>query len=805
MKNRILLILGYIPVVKYLFFTTLNYSAYWSLAIGSIITGVIFVILLDYFTIRLKLNPFHAFFIFVLIFTQAISYNFFGVANLYTPVPVSTLLFLLFAYLYFKDSLSIVYPLLTGIAALLFHLGNTFILPSMMFLILHRFRDKITVLYNLLIFQPVLRSVIITLALIFIPAVIIQFNFFNIHSVLPDNIVLLSQMILLSDVFTFQNIVCFFNKVLISSPAGIILFVVLLHYIRKEDKFGEFNYFLLWTAIGGLLHHMFMVRLDFYDWDSSAWASTGYVLLGGFLYLHCFKKSKSFAYLSTIILTHSLIYFSGWIAVNTNMHSAVNTFLEYHTPDKNPDAVTTVLKVITKQNSDPQSTRELLQNLEKKIVTSDDHLWFIRNYHDLQDHINGNRMIKKTRAFLSKKIENEPDNYHHYYAYIGTLSLKEKKNLENRKIIEPLYINLLQLKPTPDYFIWYASYLQDFKEYSKADSLLKQADSLIYRNPEIEFLGIAHKEIKLRLSLVNYFLNDFINAIKYFEEAVTLGANKNDIRYSTYFSAYLVSYYILGNFTKTRALLQFAQKNKITIDMKEQDFVPSDKFNNIAASETLLKNYLKQKNWSKYKLLLQYCTKDSDEHIFNKYKCILHLRENKFQQLINLSNSIIKQNIDIHYAHNFLGLGYLGIKSYDSALQSFMKEYDISSHSTNAVWLVPYTMLLQDNYRQADEWISKLKTDASLPGGQAQKIKFIELLAQMIQGKDISSSLAAFTKSATDTSSPDEKVCLPQLDKLLQRDLCPDSIKEELLNLAKRIKITNAGFTEDFINNFPDI
>lgn len=801
MKNRILLILGYIPAVKYLFYTTLHYSAYWSLAIASIIVGVIFVLLLDYFITKLRLNPFHAFFIFVLIFTQAISYNFFGVANLYTPVPVSTLLFLLFTYLYFNDSLSIVYPILTGIAALLFHLGNAFILPSMMFLVLHRFRDKITIFYNLLIFQPVLRSVMITLALIFIPVIIIQFNFFTIHSALPDNIVQLSQMILLSDVFTFQNIVCFFNKVLISSPAGIILFIVLLRYIRKEDKFGEFNYFLLWMAIGGLLHHLFMVRLDFYDWDSSAWASTGYVLVGGLLYLHCFGKSRSFAYLSTIILTHSLIYFSGWIVVNTNMHSAVNTFLEYHTPEKDPAAVSTTLKVISVQNSDSLKTSILLKELENNVITTDDYLLLTKNYFDLHDNINGLRMLELTKTLLLEKINAEPDNYHHYYAYLETIPKFEKQNPENRKEIEPYFRKLIQLRPTPQYFAWYATYLQDLDDYQKADSLLKKADLLFLENPEIEFLGISQKQIKLQLSLVNYFTKDDIETIRYFKEALALGTDRNESHYASYFNAYVAAYYALGNFVKVRSLLQYAQKNTINITTKEQDIVQSDEIKNRAANEVLLRKYLINKEWKNYELLLTYSTEDNVEHSFNIYKSILHLRENKYQELINLSNAIIKQNIDKIYVHNFLGLGYLGIKSYDSALQSFMQEFEISSHSTNAVWLVPYTMLLLNNYRQADEWISKLTVESSLPKIQAKRLKFVTLLSRILQKDNIQTPKVFLDETEIKSTSPEEKVFLPQLEEIFRISSRSESTKYEILMMAKSIGLTRTGFAEDFISN----
>ena len=803
MKNRILLILGYVPAVKQLFYNLLEMNGYWSLAIASIIVGIIYIVVLDYFIPALKLKPFHSFFIFILIFTQAVTYNFFGVANLYTPVQVSTLVFLLLGLLYFKKSLPVIIPMISGIVALLFHLGNEFILFSMLFLGVHRFRHNLSRIYDLLVFKSVPHSILVSIVFVIFPVVVIQFNLFNIHAILPDNIVRLSQIILLKNVFTLPNMLCIINKLLLSSPVGFILFIVLFRYIRRGNICGEYDYFILWLAIGGLAHNLFMEKLDLYDWDAFAWASIGYVFLGGMLYLYRFNRSKYFSYLTTILLTYSLIFFTGWIAVNAHVRPAISTFLEFNNMKNNPDALTTCFKALALQIDDSEDTLKMLKEFEEIISTNDEYTWLIQDYLFLQNIDIASTLMQKYRNNLIAKMRTEPDNYNNYNGYLSSLQQSEFDMPEKQKIIRYCFEKIVLLSPTVRSFEWYGRWSMNVGDNVKAYSLFKMADKLLNEKGSVDFLGVKHENVKLQLSIVSGRINYCAESIKYFKEAIALGASKNNGYYNLAVKMQLTAYYALGNIKKSKKILELARENNIDLEININDFRIRDQINNSTSTKYMLEGYLLNDELNKYKMLLTYATEDYNDHYFDIYWCIWYLINSEYEKLIKTSELLSKDNKKRYYTNNFIGLGYLGKKEYDTALSAFKNEIEISAYSTSAVWLVPYTMLLDGNVKEAEDWISKVKGDGTISKENNTKLIFIQLLAKIMQTKDSNVLIKKMNMTGIDISFPYKNICLPHIEELLKVSSCSDSTIKLIMKIAEKKGLTWRGIFSDFIRNTP--
>lgn len=566
MKNKPLLLL-YIEILRTIFLSGFNLSGYQALVIASIAVGVLFVIVLCLFGRSLNLNPLFQLFFGVLVFSQAITYYYFGYANYYTIITLLIFLYAFTAVLYFKYSASILFPLVLGIVAIFTHFGTIFIFPSLLFLIVHKYRFSLSLFYDLFSFKSWRISSLVFTSFLIIIYITISLNIFKL-TFLNNAFVPLFLKSNEINLFSLKYINNLINMLLLLSPIGIILFVSLINNIHQLKIFDELKYFLFWMGISGLTFIVLLYPQGLYGWDGCAWGSIGYIVTGSLLYGFYSGHLKYFSYLTTIIITHAVMYFGAWIVLNNNVYASVLHYLDLY-----PNQLADCLRVIKFQNANISNNayKQLLQELRRRINTKEDYLELLANYALIDSTNNVDELRFKTQQAYLKAIKDDPDDVKNYSIVLNEWNDNEKYDPQQRNYFEPFYNKMIQLKQKdPNYYLMYAYYLHNIGDYRSSLSILLKADSLIQTDRVSSFkLQVYFKDVKIKLVIENYNCNNYTETIKYFNEALVGGANYKDESFISAQRYNIFSHAVTGNLNEAKNILSKTHRDGFLNDIQE--------------------------------------------------------------------------------------------------------------------------------------------------------------------------------------------------------------------------------------------
>ena len=627
----------YLGICKHIFHQWLGFSEYLSLAVPGIITGSLYIILLILLIRELKLSPLHGLFLFILMFTHTIVYFYFGNASSYVLIPLFILLYIYSLVVYFKYSMSILYPLGAGVLAIFVHIGTLFIIPSMVFLVVYKYRHKLERFYGLLIFSPPRRSYILLsgIALVSYLLIVYMGEYMRYLSIVVVQPFEAFEFIETGKkfgwpLFSLGYIVHLLNIFILSSPVGIILFFVVIKYFRRMNMFGEFKYALFWVAAGGLVHIILSTPRTIYAWDDLVWVSGGYILLGGLIFLKFPEGLKTFKYTATIVITHALLYFTAWIALHNNLYASVLNYLD--TASKAMPQLVNTLQIMKEDIRDPAETKRTLNAVEKRASTKEDYLWLFEGYYKINDPEGATKMKSIYGRMIREAIQKDPNNAYNYYQILNFTSSVYKRDPAKRDELEPLYKKTIQLEPLNlFYYMLYAEYLYNITDWQNSYSILKKVDSL-YITQDISLFETSFndRELKIRLTILSYNIKNYLETIDYFKEAIALGAGFKVKEFENAFHACLISYTLIGNSAKAEHMLTMAHQNGNALHIKENSFLNGTPKNNII-NLSLMKQYLDSADFVSLERLLTYVTEENNDPQIGIFRCVLYIITRELQ------------------------------------------------------------------------------------------------------------------------------------------------------------------------------
>jgi tetratricopeptide (TPR) repeat protein len=250
---------------------------------------------------------------------------FFGYIESYSLVYVGILTYFLFSFLYLKGRCGLFFPSLALLTSISLHLSAVYLLPSLVYLHLVS-SQKEKKHFN---FKKILSVVFILL--------IVGAGFFILSKKNPNPTSVTAYLIPLAggendpySLFSGAHLVDMINEQLLLSPAGIILWAMVIFFARKIDfKDRVATFFIIVTLFSFMFAFVMDPKLGYArDWDLFSTTGLGYTLLGIYLWLNYFRQDKARKLNYMIIALSFTALFSTlpWIYVNAQEDQAVERF-----------------------------------------------------------------------------------------------------------------------------------------------------------------------------------------------------------------------------------------------------------------------------------------------------------------------------------------------------------------------------------------------------------------------------------------------------------------------------------------------
>ena len=556
MRNKPLLILIF-WAARSVLYGYFKLSRYWTLVLFSIIAGLIFTTVLVLFIRCLTRDLFARVFLFILLFAQAITMYYFGFANFYCLVPLFILLYLYAALLYLRNSVPFAAPALAFLVVILLHVGTVFVILSFGFLLLYRFRSHLPrMLVDLAMFERAKISIAVFFAALLIPYAILSFGLIYLG---PVTEYVRQAFVLFSGgaepgsigIFTKNYAVHLANMLLFLSPLGILLFVGLARTFRRITEDPYFAAFLLWFTLGGLGYVALLRPQGLYAWDIYGWASIGYVLLGGIFILKSYKYGEKLGYIRILVLSHAVLYFSAWIALNNDVYASSVNYLE--TAGK--AQVSGVLRLL---NEDLAWKRtdiyHVIEYSEKLPLNIEDRVAIYSIYVRLNDKHNAERSKLSVEKSLVEREKEGHNTASDYFRYVSLFSSEELQDPGRREFFKVIHRKCIALdQENAQYRMIYFRFLEVIKEYDEALQVIQSIDSL-YNAGKTSFHTAfdPHADVKNLLAWSYYRKGQHLEAIESFQQAFAMGLEPIDNDYKLYSASYIR----MGNFSKARKILE---------------------------------------------------------------------------------------------------------------------------------------------------------------------------------------------------------------------------------------------------------
>jgi tetratricopeptide (TPR) repeat protein len=294
-----------------------------SYIILSVVCGGVFVFLILALSDLLGKTGFQKVLIFSVLATLGSIELFFGYVESYTVLLVSLTLFVLLSVRHLQNRGSLVYPLVAFIFSVGLHVLAIVLTPSFLYLVFRRrpkgnrgWVDTLTAL-----------SMLVSIGMICVVIWKIFFHQgvgFGFKRFLP----LFPSADAEFGLFSIAHLVEFANELLLISPAGIVLFILLLPYTFRSRSFKDpvLN-FLLISSLGGLLLvFVYNCHWGSADWDLMSFPGIFIASLGVLFFIRWGRNRPNFKSYGLILVAVSLYHTIPWILLNADGQKSVSRY-----------------------------------------------------------------------------------------------------------------------------------------------------------------------------------------------------------------------------------------------------------------------------------------------------------------------------------------------------------------------------------------------------------------------------------------------------------------------------------------------
>ena len=308
----------------------LNWDAFQTYAVLSVISGTIFVFLVLLLADLMGRDGKERLLVFSVIVTMGAIQLFFGYVESYSVVYMATILYVVLALRYIKSKNGLVPPILAFLLAFSLHFFAVTLLPSLLYLMLFK-RTGGTEKGRK---QGKLSRFALSIGLVLVAAVVL----FLLQTYNPEHkgldyylISPLGSGVGSYSLFSLSHLLDLINHQLLVSPVGLLICLTpVLAFSVKTARKDKLARFLLVLSLSTLAYALIIdPKLGYArDWDLFAFTALGYTLLGLHVFLRYWRETKTgdLRYVTLSLLFTSLLSTVPWIYVNATEETSVARF-----------------------------------------------------------------------------------------------------------------------------------------------------------------------------------------------------------------------------------------------------------------------------------------------------------------------------------------------------------------------------------------------------------------------------------------------------------------------------------------------
>lgn len=290
------------------------YDVYVTIDIAS---AIVFVAFLFWFGKRLNRPPLDSVMLAGLLFLTAGTQFFFGYIENYVLLYITTAAYAVTGWMALERKVSVIVPIACLVAMIGFHLGCLIFLPSLLILIILRFRGDRVRLFSILA-GIALAGAVFMYAIGFNPAdFMLHIGWGSVDFLQPFTAIGGSFAY---PMFSFMHALDWFNSSLLTAPAGLLVCVILVVMQFRDKGWKQpASMFLLTTTACGLLF-TWIVNSGLglaRDWDLFASFFIPMVVLEVFLFNH-YLPLKPVRYALLFCVAVTAIHCAAWIGINAS-------------------------------------------------------------------------------------------------------------------------------------------------------------------------------------------------------------------------------------------------------------------------------------------------------------------------------------------------------------------------------------------------------------------------------------------------------------------------------------------------------
>jgi len=308
----------------------LNWDAFQTYAVLSVISGTIFVFLVLLLADLMGRDGKERLLVFSVIVTMGAIELFFGYVESYSVVYMATILYVVLSLRYVKNKSGLILPILAFLLAFSLHLFAVTLLPSLIYMVLSgRKRKSGDDRRGGKPFKLILSS-----GLVLVAAVVL----FLLQAYNPEHkgldyylISPLGSGVGSYSLFSLSHLLDLINHQLLVSPVGLLICLTpVLAFSVKTARKDKLARFLLVLSLSTLAYALLIDPKLGYprDWDLFAFAALGYTLLGLHVFLRYWRETKTgdLRFVTLSLLFTSLLSTVPWIYVNATEETSVARF-----------------------------------------------------------------------------------------------------------------------------------------------------------------------------------------------------------------------------------------------------------------------------------------------------------------------------------------------------------------------------------------------------------------------------------------------------------------------------------------------
>ncbi len=303
----------------------LKLDAYQTYTLISCLAGALFVFLALWLSHILGKENREKIFAFVVLISMGSVQLFFGYIESYSLVYVGIMAYFLFSLWFLEGKGSIIFPSLALLFSISLHLSALYLLPSLIYLCMAKSRKEEKAFNFKSVFSVALIILVVGTGLFILslrhPTKTGPASYF---------ISLLGSPKDPYSLFSFAHLVDMINEQLLLSPAGIILWAMVIFLARKVNFKNKAVIFFMIVIIFSFMFAFIMdPKLGYArDWDLFSSTGLGYTVLGIYLVFDYCKqaKIKKLNYIIMAVTSTALFCTLPWIYVNAQEHKSVERF-----------------------------------------------------------------------------------------------------------------------------------------------------------------------------------------------------------------------------------------------------------------------------------------------------------------------------------------------------------------------------------------------------------------------------------------------------------------------------------------------